>query len=321
MISYLSLRSIRNNLQLSVNMTRTVWAPIPTYPSRGLAAFSTSGSSNPNGNWQYFQGLGGAFPSANATLSIGSYTSNYTISGNVFSIANGGGGWTGRTGYPTTIFQTDGIAFSGKFFVFGGNGLNGSPSGGSTAAVYYLNSTMTSWTAGTTLPASGSWAAGTAASLSGNKIYVERSGNAYVGDGTTAWVSATAAPGTKPATMNVSGTSWSITTTATYYSSNNAASWVNAAITPPITSSLPDAVVGPTDNNTPTSIYLFWNTYSTPAGYYFNGSTFTSTNNFGTQNNNYESGGANSYYASGINGNQITFIMNNGGYRYATINA
>lgn len=284
------------------------------YPSRSLGTFSTSGTSNPNGNWQYYQGIGAAFPSANVTLSVGEYEPYYT-SGDVFSIANGGGGWTTRTSYPITIFQTDAMAHAAKFFVFGGNGLNGSPGGGSTAAVYYLNSALSSWTAGTSMPATGSWSIGRTT----DGIYAVNGSNAYFGTGTAAWSSCAVAPGSKPAQMGL-GDSWSITSTATYRSSNNGSTWIDASITPPVASS-PDFVVGPTDNNSATSVYVFYNTYTTPVAYYFNGTSYTSTNNFGTQNDNYSGGNANTVFGYGINGTQITFLFGNGGYRYATINA
>jgi hypothetical protein len=283
------------------------------YPSRSLGTFSTSGTGNPNGNWEYYQGIGAAFPSANVTLSVGEYEPYYTT-GDVFSIANGGGGWTGRTSYPITIFQTDAIADNGKFFVFGGNGLGGSPGGGSTAAAYYLNSALSSWTSGTTMPATGSWGAGRTTT----KIYVQKSTNAYTGTGTSAWTSCALAPGSKPATMNV-GDSFSITASTTYKSSDDGASWVDASIAPPIATS-PSYVVGATDNNTATSLYVFYNTYSTPAAYYFNGAAYTATNNFGTEVNP-GTGSGNTTFGYGINGNQITFLFGNGGYRYATINA
>jgi len=91
--------------------------------------------------------------------------------------------------------------------------------------------------------------------------------------------------------------------------------------TPPIANN-PDRVVGVTDNNTPTSIYVFYNAFSTPVAYYFNGTSYISTNNYGTEiAPPGPSGNGNTIFGGGINGNQITFLFGNGGYRYATINA
>lgn len=286
------------------------------YPSRSLGTFTTSGTGNPNPYWEYYQGIGAAFPSANVTVSVGEYEPYFTT-GDTFTIANGGGGWTQRTSYPTTIFQTIGIAHDAKFFVLGGNGLNGAPGGGTTAATYYMTTALNGWTAGTTMPAAGGWGGGRTAT----KIYTSQSQSvAYTGTGTSAWTSCAVVPAGVPAQMNI-GDAFSIGSTVTYKSSNDAVSWTDAGVTPPLASSL-NHVVGPTDNNTPTSIYLFYNTYTTPAAYYFNGTAFVATNNFGTEiNPPGPSANGNSAFGSGINGNQITFLFGNGGYRYATINA
>jgi hypothetical protein len=284
------------------------------YPSRTLGTFTTSGTGNPNPAWEYYQGIGAAFPSANVTVSVGEYEPYY-ITGDTFTIANGGGGWTGRTSYPTTIFQTLGIAHDAKFFILGGNGLNGTPGGGTTAATYYMTIALSGWTAGTTMPASGGWGGGRTT----NKIYASQSSSfAYTGTGTSAWSSCAVAPGGGSYSMNV-GDSFSFATTATYRSSNDAVSWTDAGIAPPLSTG--PVVVGPTDNNTPTSIYLFYNTYSTPAGYYFNGTAYIATTNYGTESTPTGSNTGNSQFGNGINGNQITFLFGNGGYRYATINA
>jgi hypothetical protein len=208
-----------------------------------------------------------------------------------------------------------GIANDGKFFILGGNGLNGTPGGGTTAATYYMTTALSGWTAGTTLPSSGGWGGGNTK----NRIYVsQNSSTAYTGTGTGTWSSCAVATGVGPFCMNV-GNAFSFSTSTTYSSDNDAVSWTDTGIAPPLSTS--PTVVGPTDNNAATSIYLFYNTYSTPAGYYFNGNAYVSTNNYGTETVPTGSGTGNSQFGSGINGNQITFLFGNGGYRYATINA
>jgi hypothetical protein len=283
--------------------------------SRSLGTFSTT-SSNPFGNWEYFQGMGCGFPSANVTLVCGSYNSNYTTNGNCYTIGNGGTGWTSRTSYPTSIFQSEMVAYQGKVFVFGGNGLNGTAGGGAASATRYMTTSLNSWTSGTSMPASGSWGAW----LTPNYILVAKDGNWYRGTGTGAWTSITAPPALN--SYSAGTMAYCFGGTNTWNSTDDGTTWLKMNIAPPLTAS-PNAIVAPTDGNAATAIYLFYNTRTTPVGYYFNGNSYTSTTNYGTEIDAPGPGGGNgnTQYARGINGNQITLIMGNGGYRYATINA
>lgn len=280
--------------------------------SRSLGTFSTSGSQNPYGNWGYFQSTSGVgFSGANVSIVVGSYNSNYTTNGNCYTIANGGGGFTQRTTYPTSIFQTDMVTLGSKAFVLGGNGTAGG-TGGSTAAVYYMGTGLNSWTAGTSLPSSG----GAGGGYSQNNIIARASnGNNYRGTGIGSWTQIASFPAGTGNAYAIGSFTYAFSTSATYYSKDEGSTWLNANITPPFSTGA--VLVGASPDNTATSIYLFYNTTTTPAGYYFNGSSYTSTNNWGTQDT---SGATTALFGAGINGNQITIFMGGSGYRYATIN-
>lgn len=280
--------------------------------SRSLGTFTTSGNGNPHGSWTYFQGMGCAFPEANVFIVTGSYNSNYTTNGNTFTIANGGGSWTSRTTYPTSVFQTDMLAFEGKVFVFGGNGLNGTAGGGSTSNTYYIGTNLSGWTAGTAIPVAGST---TAMRIPGS-IIIQSGGIWYKGNGTSAWTATTSPPGF--GSYTVGNIAYSFGGSKVFITTTDWSKYTVLNVAQPVSSS-PSQIVSPAFGNAATSIYLFYDTEytQTPSAYYFNGSTYTLTNNYGTQRTD---GLGSAIFAYGINGNQITFIFGASGYRYATIN-
>jgi hypothetical protein len=302
-------------MSLLLGIFASVISAIYVKVTRSLSTFTNSGVSIPWNQSGYNQGMARAFPSANVMMVHEGYRPPFpTVSANVYSMSSGSSGFTSRTAYPTTIFQTTTREWDGKYFVFGGNGLNGSAGGGSTNAVRYMTTSLNSWTSGTNLPAVTSVNVGRTT----NNLYFVISGTAYKGNGIGPWSTTTLAPGEGPAYLN-SELSYCFSGSATYYSTNDGASWVNAGITPPIASA-PGYVLGNEGNQSGYPIYMAWDTYtSNPKMYYFSGEGFTLTNCFGQEN-------ASGDYTTATNigvgllNNQYICVRSVGSQQYATVN-
>lgn len=282
--------------------------------ARALGSFTNSGVNTPFGTWEYFQGVqASGFPSANVMLVVGSYNSNYTTNGQCYTSNGSGGGWTSRTTYPTSIFQTSGIAHDSKFFVLGGSGLNGTAGGGTTANVYYMTTSLNSWTGGTSMPSSGNWEVGRFR----DNIVARQGNNYYYGTGTGSWTSMTAPPIAGLPWYLDANKSYVIGDSSVYVTSDNGSTWTNIGVVPPATN---PGLIGWTDNNTPTSIYAEYNREAASGNrdiYYFDGVAFTSTNNY--QKNRPIGTPGNYTYAIGIVGDKYVAVFGNGSYFYSTI--
>lgn len=282
--------------------------------SKPLGTWSTSGSQNPYGNWTYFQGMGTGFPAANVFQLTGSYNSNYSVNGNTYTISNGGSSWTSRTSYPTPIFQTSMVAFDSKMFVLGGNGTGGSAAGPTTANVYYMTTSLNSWTAGTSMPAAGGWQSGATPNFI---LAFQNPATTYRGTGTSAWTQVASIPEYPPVILL--GKSYSVKSDGTIWvSTNDGSSWTNTNIVTPTGTGPRFAVAAGQGSTVSSSIYMWFNTFTSPIGYYFNGKTFTVTTDYGLE---YSAGSGSQVYAIGFNGTQLTAVYTASPYKYTTISA
>jgi hypothetical protein len=283
---------------------------------RALGTFSTSGTTIPYAQSGYNQGMARSFPSGNVmVLNEGYHPPFPTTFNGVYTLSSGSSGFTTRTSYPTTIFQTSTMEWNGNFFVFGGNGINGTASGGSTSAVRYMTTALNSWTSGTSLPSATAVGVG----RTQNNIFFMIGATAYKGTGTGAWSTTTATPGSAtPAYLN-SGVSYCFTGSTAYYSLNDGATWVDAGIANPLSPAGPGNVIGNEGNQTTYPIYMTWDTYtSSPKMYYFSGEGFTLTNCFGQENSSGDYSTATNV-GVGLLNDQYIAIRNVGGQQYATI--
>ena len=285
----------------------------PTQISRTLSTFS-SGNSHPLLTSGYSQGMAGTFPQANVFVSVGGYNPGVTYN-NVYTISSGSSSFSSVTSYPTTIFQTAVMAFNGKFFVFGGNGQNGYAGGGSTNSIYYMTTSLNSWTAGTSLISSGGHGVG----YTPNYLVVSDNSAWYRGTGTSTWTVTTTPPNSSPPVTLNSGYAYVNAGSSTYFTKDDGTTYTNAGITPPLSTG--GSWYGNVYGQTGYPIYAPYNTYypSTPLMYYFSGYGYTSTNVYPqfNQGGNYSN---NAPLGDGILNNQFISMRAAAGQAYATIN-
>lgn len=279
----------------------------------------TTGSNYPTpygSQGQYNQSMMAAFPDASVFMSVGGYTPGTTYS-SVYSISGPTSGWTGRPGYPHTVFQTTILPLGDKFFVFGGNGLNGTAGGGTTNQIRYMQSNFGGWTNAGTMFASG----GTGVSRTRNYFYYRYSGTSYYGNGITGWTATSALPsGVVDVSYIRDGQTWGIPNSANYYyySNNDGATWTATTLVNPINTTQVGVTMDMASSGTATQNIITYNgyqdgSYGSIAVYSFSGAAFTAIGNSPAQGNS-----SNSMQGIGIFNNYLYYNYNNGSPYYAT---
>jgi hypothetical protein len=251
---------------------------------RTISSFTTgSNAASPfAGATIYNQMQVGPFPAAGVVMSVGGYIPGTTFS-TVYSASSPNSGWTQRTSYPTTIFQSSVLPLGSNFFQFGGNGLNGTASGGGTNAIRYMGTGLNSWTtSGTTMLAS----EGSDVQRIENTFIYRYGGATYRGNGLSAWTATTNLPGTATWVGYIKGgQTWALTSgtpaTAFSYSNDEGVTWTTSTVVPPVSVSM-QYTSNLSTTDAPTQIMTIVNPYAygqPMAVYSFTGAAFTATSN------------------------------------------